>query len=136
MALGKLAKIALVLAVIGMLDTAYLTYDHYTNTAVACPTHGVINCGNVLNSQYSVLLGVPFAVWGLLFFIIEMAIILLVRNKDLFVIYNGIGIAFVAYLLYAEYMIGNICLYCTLVHIIVVTTFIISILDTNAKSTA
>lgn len=135
MALGKLAKIALILAVIGLADASYLTIDHYTNMQVACPSSGVINCENVLNSPYSVLLGVPFAVWGLVFFIIELAVILVVKNKDIFVIYNGIGVAFVLYLIYTEYLIGNICIYCTLVHIIVTLTFIISILDYNAKPT-
>ncbi len=130
--MDRLAKIALVLTLIGLLDAAYLTYDHYTNTPAACPENGIINCGNVLNSPYSILLGIPFAVWGLVFFIIEAALILLIRNNDLFVIYNGIGVAFVAYLIYLEYIIGNICIYCTLVHIITVLLFIISIMGYNS----
>jgi uncharacterized membrane protein len=133
MALSKLAKIALILAVIGLVDALYLTVTHYTNTPVACSDTGIINCDAVLNSQYSVLLGLPFTVWGLIFFIIEIGLILVIKNKDLFVIYNGIGIAFVAYLLFVEYLVGNICIYCTLVHILVVLIFVISILDYNAK---
>ncbi len=123
---AKLVKVALVLAAIGLADAAYLTIDHYTNIPVACPSVGIINCGDVLNSSYSSLFGVPFAVLGLVFFAIEIAVILL-GNKDLLVLYNGVGIAVVAYLVYTEYLIGHICLFCTLVHVLVVTLFALSV---------
>ncbi|MEM3839384.1 MAG: vitamin K epoxide reductase family protein [Candidatus Micrarchaeaceae archaeon] len=127
--IGQFASIALVLAVIGLADTTYLTIMHYTDRQVACPDSGIINCENVLSSQYASLIGLPLAVWGLFFFAIEIGIILAVANKDLLVIYSGIGVAFVIYLLYIEYLVGSICIYCTIVHIIVVVTFALSILN-------
>ncbi len=124
---GTIVKIAMALAIVGLVDSAYLTVAHYTNTPVACPNYGIVNCGNVLNSAYSVFFGVPIAVLGLLFFIVEVAVILL-KNKDLFVIYNGIGVAMVIYFIYLEYLIGSICVYCTLVHALTALLFILSIL--------
>ncbi|KAL1215603.1 Thiol-disulfide oxidoreductase LTO1 [Cardamine amara subsp. amara] len=48
---------------IGMLDTAYLTYLKVTGSDVFCPIGGG-SCGDVLNSDYAVVFGVPLPVIG------------------------------------------------------------------------
>jgi uncharacterized membrane protein len=130
---GTILTISIALALIGLVDASYLTVTHYTDTQVACPDSGIINCENVLNSPYSIIFGVPFAVLGLIFFLIEIFVIAL-RQRDLFIVYNGIGVAVVVQLLYIEYLVGNICLYCTLIHIIVVSLFVLAILNYNAPA--
>ena len=126
MPLGKYTKIALFLSAIGMLVSLYLTITHYTNTQVACPNTGVINCEKVLSSPYAMMLGLPLGAWGMAFFVIE-TVILLWRNRDAAVIYNGIGLAFVFYLFWVEYVVGSICLYCTTIHALVISLFALSI---------
>ena len=37
-----------------------------------------------------------------------------------------VGFVFVFYLLYGEYMVGSICEYCTVVHIVTILLFILS----------
>ncbi len=117
----------LALSLLGLLISAYLTFQHYTNRPVACPSSGIINCESVLNSPYAYILGIPVSVLGLVFFIVEIASIFLFGKEPL-LIYNGIGVGFVLYFIYAEYLIGKICIYCTSVHVITAILFITSII--------
>ncbi|CAH2076591.1 unnamed protein product, partial [Thlaspi arvense] len=48
---------------IGMLDTAYLTYLKLTGSDAFCPVGGG-TCGDVLNSDYAVVFGLPLPVIG------------------------------------------------------------------------
>lgn len=122
-------KIATIIAIIGLLISVYLTLIRYTNVVpLDCPDKGIINCANVLNSKYSTILGVPNAVLGLVFFAAELLVIKKYFGKDEMLLFNGIGMVFVAYYLLSEYMIGNICLFCTGVHACVLALFIISLL--------
>ncbi len=121
-------KIALTIAIIGLLISVYLTIIRYSSALpLACPNKGIINCANVLNSQYSTILGVPNAVLGMLFFIAEILVILKYFGKEEMLLLNGIGIIFVAYFMLAEYVLGSICLFCTGVHISVIALLLISI---------
>jgi uncharacterized membrane protein len=124
------------LAILGLAASAYLTYTHYTDSALAgcTETSGAINCGKVTTSPQSVVFGIPVAVLGLAFYVFLVAImnpyawrsrrreIALTRLLSLVV-----GIGFVLYLLYAElFQIGSICLYCTSVHVITFLLFVLT----------
>ena len=62
----SLVTVALV-ALIGFVDSAYLTYAHYLNAIVPCSvTHG---CETVLHSQYSMIGPIPLALFGVLFYL-------------------------------------------------------------------
>jgi uncharacterized membrane protein len=124
------------LALIGLGVSIYLTYAHYTESALAgcTETTGVVNCGKVTTSEQSVVFGIPVAVLGLAFYVFMVAIMSpwawqarrrevgLVRIASLVV-----GIGFVLYLIYAElFDIGSICLYCTSVHVITFFLFVLT----------
>ncbi len=124
------------LAILGLAASAYLTYTHFTDSALAgcTETSGAVNCGKVTTSPQSVVFGIPVAILGLAFYVFLVAImspfawrsrrreIALVRMLSLVV-----GIGFVLYLLYAElFQIGAICLYCTSVHIITFLLFVLT----------
>ncbi len=124
------------LALLGLAASAYLTYTHYTDSALAgcTETRGAINCGKVTTSPQSVVFGIPVAVLGLAFYVFLVAImspyawrsgrreIALTRMLSLVV-----GVGFVLYLLYAElFQIGAICLYCTSVHVITFLLFVLT----------
>ncbi|HEY9907754.1 MAG TPA: vitamin K epoxide reductase family protein [Thermosynechococcaceae cyanobacterium] len=51
------------IALLGALNTAYLTINRFTSTATACPTSG---CEQVLSSPYATVFGLPLALFGLL----------------------------------------------------------------------
>lgn len=122
-------KFLILLALIGVADGVYLTVTHYLNVPVACPETGIINCQKVLSSQYSTIFGVPLGVFGTVFFAVEIVLLLYFKQKDLRVLYNGIGIGFVLYLLYIEYVLGAICIFCTLTHILVILLFAFSVMN-------
>ncbi len=115
----------LAISIIGLLIAAYLTAYHYAGATLYCPNSGSIDCQLVLNSSYSALLGVPMAVYGLAFFAIEIAVVLHFDREQM-LLWNTVGLAFVLYLSYAEYILGSICLYCTSIHAIVVLLFLAS----------
>jgi uncharacterized membrane protein len=118
---------------VGLIVSVYLTIVHYyPSVPLVCSTTGIINCNNVLTSQYSVILGIPLAVLGVVFFLAELAVILILKNNEAFIMLSGIGLAFVAYGIYSEYAVGSICEYCTTVHFCTIALFIIAVL--NEKS--
>ncbi len=123
---GKLYAAMLFLVMIGVVDTVYLTYSHYTGTPVACPDSGVINCAKVLSSPYSTIFGIPLGLIGLVFFAIELFMLGRTSYENL-MLFNIIGIATVFYLLYVEYVLGSICLFCTVVHILVTVLLVLSV---------
>jgi uncharacterized membrane protein len=53
------------IAVVGLMDAVYLTVVHYTN---AIPPCYVGSCETVLSSPYASILGVPVAVWGIVYY--------------------------------------------------------------------
>src|SRR3989344_5394629 len=58
-------KAILFVLFLGILDTAYLTWEHFANTIPPCSASVFVDCGKVLRSQYSTLLGIPLAAIGL-----------------------------------------------------------------------
>ena len=57
---------SLVLAVVGLALSAYLTYVHYNLDALVCSGGG---CELVQTSEHSEMFGIPIAIFGLLMFI-------------------------------------------------------------------
>ncbi len=54
------------LASLGIFDASYLLIAHAMGQSLACPQTAIINCDEVVTSQYSVVMGLPVAFWGLL----------------------------------------------------------------------
>lgn len=122
----------LLLSVVGLAISAYLTLAHYdTAIRLVCAENSTIDCASVTSSSYSELMGVPVPVLGLLFFAAITALttpwawrsasplIRWVRLGSVIV-----GVLFVVYLVSAELLVlGKICLWCTAVHVITVALF-------------
>ncbi len=116
------------LSLVGLGLSGYLTITHFAPQALVCTDSGLINCAKVTSSPQSVVFGVPVAILGLANYSLMAALnspwgwrsgwrFLHVTRFALSVFAMG----FVLWLVYAELLvIGNICLYCTAVH---VTTF-------------
>ncbi|MFI5730902.1 vitamin K epoxide reductase family protein [Kribbella sp. NPDC051587] len=124
--------LTLAVSVVGVLVSAYLTYEHFTaGTTLACPETGVVNCFKVTSSQYSKLFGVPVALLGLLFFLGMLALSLppLWRTASpwpgrLRLAGVVVGVVMVCYLIWAElFRINAICLWCTVVHALTLILF-------------
>jgi uncharacterized membrane protein len=125
-----------VLALVGLGVSTYLTVAHFTQAAlIGCAeTKGLVDCGKVTTSPQSYVFGIPVAVLGLVFYVFVVAIMspwawrMTRREVHMLRIAAMVaGIGFVLYLLYAElFIIGNICLYCSSVHIITFLLFVLT----------
>jgi len=122
------------LALSGIADAAYLTFEHYQQVIPPCTVNRLLpiasDCGKVLRSSYSVMFGVPLAVFGVVQYLLLLtAIILLaVYRKKIsaywLILQSMIGAIFSLYFMYVQLVIlKSICLYCTLSAIISFTIF-------------
>ncbi len=119
--------------------SAYETYAHFNGSHLAgCPTggNGTFNCTAVITSSQSMVFGVlPVAVLGLAFYVAAVPLFSpwawRVQRREVHLLRLGsviVGMGFVMYLIYAElYQIGDICEYCTGVHIVTFLLFCITV---------
>jgi uncharacterized membrane protein len=136
-AMGWLPFTTLVLAVLGLADSAYQVYTHYSGTGLlGCSATGD-SCVAVQTSSYAYIFGIPVAVFGLAFFVFMVAAcspwawraklpaVRLVRLASVV-----IGMLFVLYLVFREVVtLGKICAYCTSVHIITFILFVLIVFE-------
>ena len=138
-----IAPATLITAGAGLAVSVYLTIAHYTQSVtLACPATGAIDCQKVTTSPESMLVGIPVAVLGMVFFAAAAALgapaawharspMLRMARLTLSVL----GVCFVARLVYAElFEIDAICLWCTVVHLLAVALFAITALATAATA--
>lgn len=132
--------LALVLSLVGLGITIYLTCEHYTgNRSLVCSDTGTVNCAKVTTSPQSVVFGVPVAVWGLLFFVAMVVLCApqlwrsgnpLVHRARLLAV--AVGILSVFYLVYVElFEVDAVCLWCTGVHVV---TFLLLLVVVTADT--
>lgn len=132
---------SLAVCVLGLLDAAYLTFEHYTESStLACSESATINCLKVTTSQYADVAGVPFAVLGLVFFL-GMGLLCLPplwarpeRAVRLLRVAGAVvGVLVALYLVWVElFRLDAICLYCTGVHVLTFVLFVIVALGSAA----
>lgn len=123
---------SLVLALLGLGLSVYLTVEHFSSgTTLACPATATVNCAKVTTSAESKVVGIPVAVLGLAFFVGMVILTLPVAWRAGNAVVHqarmaaaGIGILFVLWLVYAElFRINAICLWCTGVHVVTFLLF-------------
>ncbi len=136
---GWVALAGSALSVLGIALGTYLTVAHYTTASVlACAETGVINCTKVTGSSYSVVLGVPVALGGLLYFVAMLPLQLprawrapSPARRRARLAWSLIGVAAVLWLVYVElFRLDAICLYCTAVHVVTIALFGLTALGT------
>lgn len=70
-----------ILSLLGLADTAYLTWQHYQIIPGTCSLGG--GCSEVTASVYAVFWGMPLAVWGLLYYLAILVVVaFLLFSKD------------------------------------------------------
>lgn len=107
--------------VVGILVTTYLSYLKAAAVPAVCVVGGAFNCGAVLNSAYSVFMGIPIAYLGL-FMYLTLAVILFFEQRVPFlqeygkILMFGIGLfawLFSMYLVYLQFFVlGALCPWC------------------------
>jgi uncharacterized membrane protein len=134
-----LQLVTFALAIAGLAISAYETWAHFHGNHLAgCPTggSGTFNCAAVITSSQSMVFGViPVAVLGLAFYVAAVPLFSpwawRLAWRPIHVARLGsaiVGMGFVMYLIFAEvYQIGDICEYCTGVHIVTFLLFCITV---------
>jgi uncharacterized membrane protein len=126
------------LALGGVFLSTYLALYHYGYIgSLACGTGG---CEKVQGSNWAKFLGVPVAVWGVVFyggvFVLAVSssivapLVAAAWPSTALVAMNGVGVLFSGYLTYAEIAwIEAICRYCVVSACLVAVLLVVSELD-------
>lgn len=107
----------IIISLVGILDSTYLTVGHYTGESVLCPINSA--CDDVLTSEYSAILGIPLALLGVIFYFsvfVSSVLYLDTRKEKIFkliILLSVIGFLSSLYFVYLQlFVIGVICFYC------------------------
>lgn len=123
-------------AVLGLADSVYLTVSHYSASPLACVNSGIVNCELVTRSSYGLVPGtsLPVSLAGVLWFAISLVLSLIPGRGPgpgllpaLHALWALGGTVVVLYLVYAELRLGRICEWCTLSHVLVVLSLLVSV---------
>jgi uncharacterized membrane protein len=132
---NKLWISCIILAIIGLSDSIYLSWIKLTHNEAACII-GVGDCFSVNTSKWSEWNGIPIALIGaagfltiLLVLLLETRIKLIKVNSPLIIFgLSFVGVAYSAFLTYLEiFVIKALCPYCLLSAVTMSILFVITI---------
>ena len=131
----RLKLISIVMAVIGLADSIYLTWIKLANATASCA--GIGDCDAVNSSPYAEFAGIPIALFGAGAYLV-MLLLLLLENKSEFIADNGpmgvllislAGVLYSIYLTYVEIAILHaICPYCVVSAVVITVILIVAVM--------
>ncbi len=115
-----------VLVVVGFFDSVYLSVSHYRVYADIgyksfCAISRAINCDTVSQSPYSIFLGLPVPVWGIIGYSLLLLLVVAAygraaEKKRIWCLVFWLSLAFSVYsvvlALISSYLIGSYCIMC------------------------
>ena len=132
----------LVLSLLGVGISIYLTSVHYENVPLVCSASGLIDCARVISSSYSVVPGtaVPITIPGFGWCVVSasLAIVGLFaktasgqrRVRIAQFIWALSGLLVVLYLVYVEIVrLHTICVWCTALHVLILLLFLLTLVQ-------
>lgn len=119
----------LVLSVLGLILSLYLTYLHFADANAAFCSEGS-DCDLVRQSAFASILGIPVALFGVIGYALIIALTLAnfsVKRKWLLLYVASLaGVTFSAYLTYLElFIIEAICKYCVISALFMLAIFLV-----------
>lgn len=105
-------------ALVGLIDSAYLTAKHFTGGEVPCSI--ISGCETVLTSAYAEFYGIPTAAFGAAAYFAAFSLSLLTYygNSRLWNLFGALTVAMAAVTLWLVYLqafvIGSFCQFCLL----------------------
>jgi uncharacterized membrane protein/protein-disulfide isomerase len=114
------------LAVAGLADSLYLSISHYrVYTDIGyrsfCAISKAINCDTVSQSPYSIFLGLPVPIWGIIGYLFLLLFLPLARKKDaarkriwalMFLVALGFSVYSVILAILSTFIIHSYCIMC------------------------
>jgi uncharacterized membrane protein len=111
--------VAISLAGLGL--SGYLTFFSPGDSSF-CNLNSLFSCDDVLTSEYAKIMGIPVALLGLVWFAaaagLSFASFRTPVSRRMFILWAFVGVLGIPPLVYAEYLVGSICLLCTSAHIL------------------
>lgn len=116
----RLVRVLLVaISIAGLVLSAYLTAFVPTGSTF-CDLNDLFSCDAVLTSSYAYFMGIPVAALGLVWFAVALlfssASLRISISRGILLLWAVIGVLGIPPLVYAEYVVGSICLLCTSAH--------------------
>ncbi len=133
--MSKLSWTSIVLALIGLVDSAYLTWVKFAHQEAKC-NFGIGDCYTVNTSRYSEIYGIPIALFGMLAYLTILLLLVFERRHPLLQEYAplavfGISLAGTLYSAYLSYIEAAVlhawCPYCVLSAIVITLIFLLSL---------
>jgi len=131
----RLRIFSVILAIIGLIDSIYLSWEKIFHVEVFCGGSG--DCQTVANSPYSEIAGIPIAYLGVGVYIVIIALLYLEgrgtfwRQNSPLIIF-GLTLAGTIYSIYLTYLeiavIYAICPYCVISAVVMTLLFIVAII--------
>ncbi|ADN49753.1 vitamin K epoxide reductase family protein [Vulcanisaeta distributa] len=138
---GTWLVLMLIFSAVGLFASSIVIYTYYylrelppLCTSFKSPFPGItIDCERVLSSKYSDIGGVPLDLLAAIWFIVNIILVLMydlgpgnlatLAINALFY-WRFIGIVVVPYLIFVEtYLLHALCIYCTVMHIMIIIDF-------------
>ncbi len=132
-AVAKLPLLAAVVALIGLVDSIYLTIKHYTGATVPCSV--LEGCEQVLTSSYAEVAGFPLAALGAIAYFIafSLAILAAFGNRLMWTLFSVQVVFMTIFTIWLFYLqasvIGAFCQFCLLSAATTLTLFIITLIS-------
>jgi len=126
----NLKSLTIFLSILALLSSFYLFWEFEVkgkNAGFFCNVNQIIDCSKVNLSNYAYFLGIPFSLWGIIYF--TFLLILLWQKdkfKKIFFFYSLLGSLFLPYFIYAEIKLKAICFLCLIVHLALIFSLIYS----------
>jgi uncharacterized membrane protein len=129
-----LSVVLLVLSFLGLADAWYLTASAVNHTALSCDLGAVLDgCNIVAKSDYSFFMGLPLALYGVLFYALVFvlaAAVLVVPAKLFYQSLFALGalgsLASLVFLYIQFFLIKAICIYCIASAVITFMVFLVA----------
>jgi uncharacterized membrane protein len=140
-----LPYIYILVAVLGFIDATYLTYTRLAGITPPCSISILSGCATVAKSSYSVVLGIPLSVFGMIFYAFGATVAVLLVLKKLTVWNNNLRISLLAlsvlgaissaYFTYLQaFVIKAFCIYCVFSALCSLALLILAIFIYNKKT--
>jgi uncharacterized membrane protein len=118
-----------------------IVFDYLKSALPFCPKGGApffglqVNCDAVLGSRFNQIAGIPLDLFAVGYFVVNLGLVYLVafgsesvfkRALTILFAWRFVGLIIVPYLVSIEvFILGAICVYCTIMHVAIVLDFII-----------
>lgn len=128
----RLLKTIVIMCLLGLISSIYLTYEHYSLKSSLCDFTTHVSCSLVNASVFSEIFHTPVALFGVLWFLVALYLCFTLPKKEellrFFLLWNILGILSVVYFVVAEFILRTICPLCTLIHLLIIAILIVTLI--------